>query len=118
MSFKNQERISPVRSPRGILRSPRELPQAITRVAERQGVISNGINLKLEKSSPVRWVSQTGKGISRKVVEEISWLKNEPAWMRAKRLAAYEIFAKKNMPTWGFKSRKNAFFWKKVEKPK
>ena len=59
------------------------------------------ISLKLEKSSPVRWVSQTGKGISRKVVEEISWLKNEPAWMRAKRLAAYEIFVKKTMPLWG-----------------
>src|SRR3989338_4758693 len=61
----------------------------------------NIVSLKLEKPSPVRWVSQTGKGISRKVVEEISWLKNEPSWMRVKRLAAYEIFAKKSMPLWG-----------------
>lgn len=54
-----------------------------------------------EKSSPERWVSRTGKGISEKVVEEISWLKNEPGWMREKRLAAYKIFAKKTMPAWG-----------------
>lgn len=59
------------------------------------------IKLKLEESSPVRWVSQTGRGISKKVVEEISWLKSEPAWMRAKRLAAYEIFSKRPMPVWG-----------------
>lgn len=54
-----------------------------------------------EKSSPERWVSRTRKGISEKVVEEISWLKNEPDWMRKKRLASYKVFAKKTMPTWG-----------------
>mgnify|MGYP001596829859 CR=1 FL=1 len=54
-----------------------------------------------EKSSPERWVSRTGKGISEKVVEEISWLKNEPGWMREKRLASYKIFVQKSMPTWG-----------------
>lgn len=54
-----------------------------------------------EKSSPERWISRTPKGISRRVVEEISWLKNEPEWMRKKRLASYEIFVKKSMPVWG-----------------
>lgn len=54
-----------------------------------------------EKSSPERWISRTGKGISEKVVEEISWLKNEPSWMREKRLAAYKIFVQKSIPTWG-----------------
>lgn len=54
-----------------------------------------------EKPSPERWVSRTAKGISEKVVEEISWLKNEPRWMLEKRLAAYKIFVNKSMPTWG-----------------
>lgn len=54
-----------------------------------------------EKSSPVRWVSKTSPGISERVVEEISWLKNEPDWMREKRLMAYQFFQQKGMPTWG-----------------
>lgn len=40
-------------------------------------------------------------GLLREVVEEISHLKNEPAWMREFRLQAYEIFLKKPMPAWG-----------------
>lgn len=40
-------------------------------------------------------------GLSRQVIEEISAIKNEPAWMREFRLQAYEIFIKKPMPTWG-----------------
>ncbi len=40
-------------------------------------------------------------GLSREVVVEISAVKNEPAWMREFRLAAYEAFLKKPIPTWG-----------------
>ena len=40
-------------------------------------------------------------GLRREVVEEISSIKNEPAWMREFRLQAYEVFLKKPMPTWG-----------------
>lgn len=54
-----------------------------------------------EQPDPERWVSRTKKGISKKIVEEISWLKGEPAWMREKRLAAYKFFEAKSMPTWG-----------------
>jgi len=54
-----------------------------------------------ERASPERWVSRTGRGISERVVREISWLKNEPDWMCEKRLAAYKIFTQKEMPTWG-----------------
>ena len=46
-------------------------------------------------------VHQTGQGLSRSVVEEISSTKGEPAWMREFRLRAYEIFMKKAMPAWG-----------------
>jgi len=41
------------------------------------------------------------RGISRDVVEEMSTLKGEPDWMRAKRLRSLEIFQRKPIPTWG-----------------
>ena len=44
---------------------------------------------------------QARPGLSPQVVEEISWLKEEPTWMRDFRLRALEIFWKKPMPTWG-----------------
>jgi Fe-S cluster assembly protein SufB len=40
-------------------------------------------------------------GISRKVVTELSAIKNEPAWMRQKRLDAFAIFERKPIPQWG-----------------
>ena len=40
-------------------------------------------------------------GLSKKIVEEISSLKNEPDWMLQKRLQALEIFESKPVPTWG-----------------
>ena len=46
-------------------------------------------------------VFQTERGLTRRVVEEISHQKNEPKWMREFRLQAYEIFMSKPMPTWG-----------------
>jgi Fe-S cluster assembly scaffold protein SufB len=46
-------------------------------------------------------VFQTGRGLNRRVVEEISYEKGEPKWMRDFRLRAYEIFISKPMPTWG-----------------
>lgn len=41
------------------------------------------------------------KGLSREVVAKISAIKNEPQWMRAARMTAYDTFAKKPLPTWG-----------------
>ena len=38
--------INPVRNSRGAWRSPRELSQAVTRSAERRGIISNGIEIQ------------------------------------------------------------------------
>ncbi|NLC04942.1 MAG: Fe-S cluster assembly protein SufB [Erysipelothrix sp.] len=46
-------------------------------------------------------VYTTGKGISEKVVREISALKKEPEWMLDIRLKAFEQFENKPMPTWG-----------------
>lgn len=41
------------------------------------------------------------KGLTRRVVEEISWQKNEPLWMRELRLRSYDFFSVKSMPQWG-----------------
>src|SRR5438067_1746855 len=41
------------------------------------------------------------RGLSREVVEEISALKNEPAWMLKMRLKALKLFEEKPMPGWG-----------------
>ena len=41
------------------------------------------------------------KGISREVIDELSKVKNEPDWMREKRLRSYEIFERQPLPKWG-----------------
>lgn len=43
----------------------------------------------------------TPKGLSEKIVRQISDMKNEPKWMLEKRLQAYALFLTKKMPTWG-----------------
>ncbi len=44
---------------------------------------------------------QSGRGLTRDIVERISDMKKEPAWMREFRLSSLDIFNKKPMPTWG-----------------
>lgn len=46
-------------------------------------------------------IYETGKGLSRAVVEEISRSKSEPQWMLDIRLRALEAFFSKPVPTWG-----------------
>jgi len=41
-------------------------------------------------------------GLSRKVVESISHIKNEPGWVTEFRLRALDVFLEKPMPAWGF----------------
>ena len=40
-------------------------------------------------------------GLTRAIVEDISAQKNEPAWMRDKRLKAFELFQATSFPHWG-----------------
>jgi Fe-S cluster assembly protein SufB len=47
------------------------------------------------------YVFKARKGLDRKIVEEISWMKKEPGWMTEIRLKAFEIFESKPMPNWG-----------------
>ncbi len=44
---------------------------------------------------------RTARGLTREVVETISAQKNEPDWMRERRLQAYEHFLTRPVPTWG-----------------
>jgi Fe-S cluster assembly protein SufB len=46
-------------------------------------------------------VYKTRKGLDREVVEQISQLKGEPAWMLEFRLKALDHYLKRPMPTWG-----------------
>src|SRR3989344_3049367 len=46
-------------------------------------------------------VYRSEPGLSRKIVEEISFLKQEHEWMRNLRLQALDIFNLKTMPSWG-----------------
>ncbi|MGA7354856.1 MAG: Fe-S cluster assembly protein SufB [Candidatus Cybelea sp.] len=50
---------------------------------------------------PENYVFKSDKGLTREIVERISSMKDEPAWMREFRLKAYELFVRKPMPTWG-----------------
>jgi Fe-S cluster assembly protein SufB len=53
------------------------------------------------------YVFKSDKGLTREIVERISAMKDEPAWMHEFRLKAYEIFLSKPMPTWGDTARLN-----------
>ncbi|QQE81176.1 Fe-S cluster assembly protein SufB [Alicyclobacillus sp. SO9] len=41
------------------------------------------------------------KGLNKKIVEQISMMKNEPGWMTDFRLRSLELFEKQKMPNWG-----------------
>lgn len=49
----------------------------------------------------MKYEFKSEKGLNKKLVEQISRDKNEPAWMLEFRLRALEIFEQKPMPTWG-----------------
>lgn len=58
-------------------------------------------NYQFGFSVPEDYVFKSDRGLNNKVVEEISFIKNEPVWMRDQRLRAYSIYTKKKLPTWG-----------------
>ncbi len=51
--------------------------------------------------TPENYVFEPKKGLSREVVEEISWMKSEPDWMRKFRLKAFDRWERRPMPQWG-----------------
>jgi Fe-S cluster assembly protein SufB len=52
-------------------------------------------------AEPDKSVYKSGKGLSSRVVEDISWRKGEPEWMRRFRLKSYEFFKRRPLPEWG-----------------
>ena len=50
---------------------------------------------------PEKYVFRSRRGFDKDVVEEISWMKHEPDWMRQFSLRSLEIFEKKPLPQWG-----------------
>ena len=53
------------------------------------------------RDSDANYSFKSKKGLSKRVVEEISDMKSEPDWMREFRLKALEVFLAKPTPTWG-----------------
>ena len=56
----------------------------------------------LEENDKYYQADNFPKGLTRKVVESISHIKNEPGWLTEFRLNAFEVYETKPMPTWGF----------------
>src|SRR5438445_2350652 len=50
---------------------------------------------------PENYAFKSRRGLDREIVEEISWMKNEPQWMRDFRLRSLRTFEKRPMPNWG-----------------
>ena len=53
------------------------------------------------RESDAHYTFKAEKGLNRRVVEQISEMKNEPQWMREFRLKALDVFWSKPTPTWG-----------------
>jgi FeS assembly protein SufB len=56
---------------------------------------------KLGWSDDVEYVFKPKRGLTTEIVEEMSWMKGEPDWMRKFRLRALDVFRRKPMPNWG-----------------
>ena len=56
---------------------------------------------KWDFKDEVKYVVETGKGISEDVIRKISEVKNEPEWMLEFRLKSFRIFQKMPVPKWG-----------------
>ena len=72
-------------------------------LAEQQALV--GINADYKEKygffDPENYLFKAPKGLSRRLVEEISEYKNEPQWMREFRLKALDHFLARPQPTWG-----------------
>jgi Fe-S cluster assembly protein SufB len=70
--------------------------KAMTQAFElEQGTYTAGFHV------PENYIFKSEKGLSKKVVEQISEMKGEPSWMRKFRLKSLELFERRPMPTWG-----------------
>jgi Fe-S cluster assembly protein SufB len=56
---------------------------------------------KLGWSDAEEYVFKPKKGLSSDIVNEMSWMKGEPDWMRKLRMKALDHFERRPMPSWG-----------------
>ena len=56
---------------------------------------------KLGWNDEVDYVYKPKRGLDENIINEISWMKGEPQWMRDFRLKSYRHFLKRPMPNWG-----------------
>ncbi len=56
---------------------------------------------KLGWSDEEDYVFKPKKGLNADIVQEMSWMKNEPDWMRDFRIKSLNRFEKRPMPSWG-----------------
>ena len=56
---------------------------------------------KLGWSDAEEYVFKPKRGINADIVNEMSWMKGEPDWVRDRRLKALRHFERRPMPTWG-----------------
>ncbi|HET6551019.1 MAG TPA: Fe-S cluster assembly protein SufB, partial [Solirubrobacter sp.] len=72
-------------------------------IAEQQALA--GINADYKEKygffDPENYLFKAPKGLTRRLVEEISEYKSEPQWMREFRLKALDHFLARSQPTWG-----------------
>ena len=66
-----------------------------------QSQLSELDQYKFGFSSPENYAFKSRRGLDREIVEEISYMKGEPQWMRDFRLRALRTFERRPMPTWG-----------------
>ena len=62
--------------------------------------IGNNYEEKYGFHDTEKYAFKAKRGLSKKLVEEISGMKEEPEWMRTFRLRALEHFLKKPLPAW------------------
>ena len=72
-------------------------------VDENEGLreINSDYDEKFGFHDPENYLFKAPKGLTRKLVEQISEFKSEPQWMRDFRLKSLDHFLERPMPTWG-----------------
>jgi Fe-S cluster assembly protein SufB len=70
-------------------------------VSETQVVAELGNDYKYGFHDPEEYFFKSGRGLNPEVVAMISEHKNEPSWMRERRLKALEYFRARPLPQWG-----------------
>src|ERR687885_828774 len=68
---------------------------------EQQARLNELDQYKFGFSMPENYHFKSRRGLDREIVEEISYMKGEPQWMRDFRLRSLRIFERKALPQWG-----------------